>query len=176
MTNAQWSARLVATVLGVPAVMAVGLIAFVWLVLGLVRAEAPTWLRLVMFAPFAFVPVAVSWRLIRGGEQGPTNVEMIQTLAERRMTISNVPLFDVARAVAQVMGAFRRAPLPRPVGRVVGSPAIASAVVPDPTATLPEGTPVAEESPALPEDAAGVRGADQSNAIEIPEHRQINPG
>src|SRR5438552_3607273 len=86
------NARFIAKVLGVPAVMGVAIVGFVWLTTDIASADIPNWLKVTFVSLYAPVLIGVSWRLIRGGEQGPTDIVITETAETRTITLSNVPL------------------------------------------------------------------------------------
>src|SRR5262245_15405403 len=125
MIGPSWNARFVAKVLGVPAAMVASILAYPWLISVVGVASMPMWLKgITILVYVVLIFGAVAWRLVRGGEQGPTDISIIETPGSRAIYITNVPLAHVPSELPRAMTAFQGLfPMPRPVGRVTGNPA-----------------------------------------------------
>lgn len=160
--NPFWSFQVIAKVLGNPALMVCALLVFGWIVRTVVGAEIPNWLRVLILGIFA-VPMlgAIAWRLIRGGEQGSTDIMITETSASRTIMIGNLPLAHAPTELQRAMETFARmSPVPRPTGRVTGNPADAHAVI-------LEAVPVDQPTP-LPAGAKGLSSPQEADSEKPP--------
>src|SRR5262252_5893161 len=121
-----WNARFIAKVLGIPAVMGVGILAFVGLAAVVLRADVPNGMKYFVLSLFG-LPVlgSIAWRMCVGGEQGPTDIVIQETAGARTVTATNVHF--AGGPTREALAAFERMPpVPRPVGIVRGNPASAA--------------------------------------------------
>ena len=113
--------------------------------------ELEPWLRIVFAIPPGVLIVGGAIWMISGGEQG-THVEIHD--GQRRVSIKNLNV--LAHAIAGVaLKAFGRSPLPRPAGKIKGSPADRASIV-EGHAALPATVELTEKTIGLPPDAEGL--------------------
>jgi len=107
------------------------------------------WIQLVFAAaPIALIFAGCAWTF-SGGEQG-THVNW--TDGRRRLSIKNLNVF-ASPLIRAALGAFWRASLPRPAGRVgPGGPSDPASLIAG-AADLPPEVDIAEEPPDVPPDA-----------------------
>jgi len=79
---------------------------------------------------------AFAFRLIRGGEQGTTDLEITDT----GLSITNIPLSVTADVLTRAIKAQQRKPLPLAAGVIEGNPAVESNLVAKPVSALTEGS------------------------------------
>jgi hypothetical protein len=133
-------------VLGLAALIALVLLAF---------APASERLLLSGFGIILVMVLAVGWRVVRGGDQGTTDLEV----TPGALKMSNIPLVVATSVLQRALGVYleqQHLPIPKPVGTVHGSPANLANVEEDKQAALPPHTPVADEPLEIPEDARGL--------------------
>ncbi len=147
MIDLSIKARLIARVLGLPAVAVVAIAALI----GIGFTPMESWLKLIALLLDGSVLVASAVRIFKGGEQGPTDLEI--TDGPRRIAITNIPLSQ-AVILSRGLGIYGRRPMPRPAGVVTGNPAETANVVELASAALPENTDVAREPLQIPPGAA----------------------
>ena len=142
-------ARLLATVAGnsatvIAALVLCGFMAYLPL---------PDWLKLI----FVLIPGAIvitgAIRLLRGGDQGTTDLEVTPD----RILMTNIPLNSAARLLGQGLDAYQRQPLPRPSGVVQGNPADEKNLITLDSAGLTDQAEVAEQELKIPEDAVALQ-------------------
>lgn len=172
MMGPSWNARFVAKVLGIPAVMGLGILASVWLVQIVLHADVPDAMKYFVLGLFGLlILVPIAWRMCAGGEQGPTDIVIQETVGGRVITATNVHL--AGGPTREALAAFERMPpVPRPIGRVHGNPAHLADVVVDAQAALPAHVRVAEQPIEVPENAQGLAvnpPADEVKATDVPD-------
>lgn len=127
--------------------------------LGWLAALDIHWGLKVFFASLLALPIiAVSWRMIRGTEQGSTDVEV----SREGLKLINIPQASFVQTIqagltalaVQQYGRLLLHALPPPTGRVRGSPARESDLIADSTASLPEEVRITADDLGPPSDAA----------------------
>lgn len=114
-------------------------------------------LMLCGFGLILLLILAVCWRVVRGGDQGTTDLEI--TRDGVRMT--NIRLGVSTLVLQRALGVYLeqqqvQLPMPKPVGVVTGNPSAEDAVIALSSAELPQNVPVAEEPLQIPRDAQGL--------------------
>lgn len=147
-----WSfnARLAARVWGLPAVAVAAIAASAIIVF----APGPLSPKVIALIIVGVVIAALSFRIVKGGEQGTTDLEIVD--GERRITIINIPLGVAQAVLGRGLNVYARRPLALPAGVIKGVPAQRSSVVELASAGLPESVEVATEPIQVPEGAAGL--------------------
>jgi hypothetical protein len=135
-------ARLIARVVGVPAV----LLGTLWTFVRLAYAPIPDWLKLIAFILIAALFMLLGLRMYYGSDQGGTDVHV--DLGDRKYSAVNVPLAAISILDRALSAWARRRPLPPARGRVEGTPALERNLIP--------GSDNAEALNEVPEGAQGL--------------------
>src|SRR5260370_38912779 len=140
----------------VPGVYVLGLGALVALVLLGVFGTSDL-VSLCGFGIVFIMVLAIAWRVVRGGDQGTTDVQVTRDGVQ----ITNIPLNSAAEILRRALGVYIEQhhlplPMPKPVGIVTGNPSEAVAVHALPSAELPKDVIVAEDVLPIPADAREV--------------------
>lgn len=140
-------AQVVAKAVGLPAVMIVALLAVVLIA----SMKDDTVVRIAALCPITIVLLAAAWRMLRGTDHGSTDIAMTR----EGFFASNIPLADFGGALKQMLSAYRRQPLPQPIGVVEGS-AADTASLHERRIALPPHVETATAEPRLSESAGHV--------------------
>lgn len=124
-------------------------------IFGVPSLPLPLWLKISLLVPAvgapAFLVVAAALGRLYGGETGMEIVD-----GQRRFSVVGFRFADLAAVMRQGQVWYRRTPMMRPSGRVLGNPANPTDVREDATAGLPETVETAEQPVEVPPDAASL--------------------
>lgn len=116
-----WSARITPLLTGLVRGVSVVALGATWGVAHIAGLNIPDWVKVVLCVFIVGPILAVTWRAIRGGEEGP----MSMTMTPDRFHLENIPQSAVPDILQRAIRAFAasRRPLPPHAGRVKGNPA-----------------------------------------------------
>ena len=115
------------------------------------------WLKLVVILLLGIPIVIFAIRMIRGTEEGSTDIEYVRgDTAFRLYGLPQAALLTTVAYVLESLAGARRRPLPRPAGKIKGNPAVDSDLVEDATVSVPTGVEITDIPPPLPVGTSGV--------------------
>lgn len=151
--------------------------AIVALVLVTSISTSDWWLKLVVILLLGIPIATFALRMIRGTEEGSTDIEYIRGDTTFRLYgLPQAALLTTIEYVLENLARAPRRPLPRPAGEIRGNPAVDSDLVENATVSLPTGVeitdtpsppPVGASGVFLSQDTIGVRLTERGHTEEI---------